>query len=409
MMRFTYVAAAALAAVAIAAPVAAAGGGDRDSGCRITSPPQGWPDGTSQGFDTNLHHGLDSDWRKHIRPVGKVRAVMLFVDFPNAPGAANPAPYDTPQAYYDFLAPQGIEWFERSSYGRFDLEITPVRRWYRMSREDTFYEMERVVGIENQRRYLGEAVRLADPDVDFRRYDIVYLVPSRNASAIPASPEYNDYAGLVRADGRRVEHGVTFGQDMWLWGFRIINHETGHLVSLPESYNASGVPEFHNFVGGWDTMGAVIGHAPDLMAWNKWKLDWLRGSQVDCVDRRGLSIHRLTPVETAGGTKMVVVRTGRYTAWIAELRRPLGNDATVCDPGVLVYRLDASIPNGDGSIRVHDARPGSGQQGRCGELDIGALGLGAGETPAFADAGAGVTIRLLRERGDEATLAVLKR
>jgi M6 family metalloprotease-like protein len=396
--RHLVAAAAALIALAVAVPWAAADG--RGSQCKITSPPQGWPDGSSQGFDTRLHHGLDSDWRDHIRPVGRVRAVMLFVDFPNAP-----APDDT-GAYYDFLAPQAVEWFRESSYGRFELEVTPIRRWYRMSRPDSAYEMERVIDIDTQRRYLGEAVRLADRDVDFRRYDIVYLVPSRNASAIPASPEYNDYAGLVRADRRRIEHGVTFGQDMWAWGYKITNHETGHLISLPESYNASGVPEFHNFVGGWDVMGAIIGPAPDLMAWNKWKLDWLRDSQVDCVSRRGTSYHRLVPLETPGGTKMVVVRTGRYTAWIAELRRPLGVDAAVCDPGVLVYRLDASIPNGDGSIRVHDAAPGSGQQGRCSELDIGTLGLAPGKASTFS--AGGVTIRVVSERPGDAVVKVTR-
>ena len=399
-MRLRHLAAAgaALAALAAGAPLAAADD-DRTQACEITSPREGWPDGSSQDYDTRLHHGIDSDWDDHVRPLGERRAVMLFVDFPNAQASANPAPYDTPDAYHDFLEPSE-EWFEEASYGRFDLDITPVRRWYRMSQPDTAYGMDRVIDLETRRRYLGEAVRLADADVNFRRYDFVFVVPSRNASAVPASPEFNDYEGAIRADGRRIEHGVTFGQDMWAWGYKIVNHETGHLISLPESYNASGVPDFHSYVGGWDMMGAIIGPAPDFMAWNKWKLGWIRDSQVDCVARDGTSYHRLSPLEERGGTEMVVVRTGRYTAWIAELRRPLGVDTAICDPGVLVYRLDASIPNGDGSIRTHDAAPGSGQQGRCSELDIGTLG--AGETFRDGD----VAIQVLRERGDEAIVKV---
>jgi hypothetical protein len=102
----------------------------------------------------------------------------------------------------------------------------------------------------------------------------------------------------------------------------------------------------------------------------------------------------------------VVVRTGRFTAWIAELRRPLGVDTAVCDPGVLVYRLDASIPNGDGSIRVHDAAPGSGQQGRCSELDIGTLGLAPGKTSTFTDGA--VTIRVVSERAGNAVVRVTR-
>jgi hypothetical protein len=92
-----------------------------------------------------------------------------------------------------------------------------------------------------------------------------------------------------------------------------------------------------------------------------------------------------------------------------KLRRALGNDAaTICDPGVLVYRLDASIPNGDGSIQVHDAKPNSGRQGPCTELDIGTLGTGAGEPTVFHDAATGVTIEVVREGEADAVVRVTK-
>jgi hypothetical protein len=35
--------------------------------------------------------GLNSDWTKQVRPIGTVKALMIFVDFPDAPAsAANP-------------------------------------------------------------------------------------------------------------------------------------------------------------------------------------------------------------------------------------------------------------------------------------------------------------------------------
>ena len=83
-------------------------------------------------------------------------------------------------------------------------------------------------------------------------------------------------------------------------------------------------------------------------------------------------------------------------------------DPTICDPGVLVYRLDASIPNGDGSIQVYDAAPGSGRQGPCTELDIGTLGTSAGKTPRFHDPATGVTIEALQEREASAVVRVTK-
>jgi M6 family metalloprotease-like protein len=397
-----------LAAVALPAAADA-----RPGSCEITKPPEGWPDGTSAGFDTNLHHGLDSDWRLHVRPVGKVRAIMLFVDFPNAQAQDNAAPYADTAAYHDFLAP-GADWFRQSSYGRMDLRITPVQRWFRLPQPDSEYGLSRdTFTIENQLAYVRDVVEVADPEVDFRGYDLLYIVPSRNAANVAFSPEFNDYSRAIVADRTVLKNGATYGQDMWFWGFKILNHETGHAISLPESYNALGTGGTHRFVGGWDMMGNISGRAPELMGWNKWKLDWLRPSQVGCVARDGVSRHTLTPIEVGGppgrGDKMVVVRTGRYTAWVAELRRSLGNDAgTICDPGVLVYKLDASIPNGDGSIQVFDAKPNSGRQGPCTELDIGTLGLQPGDPATFHDPATGVTIEVVEERETSAVVRVRK-
>jgi M6 family metalloprotease-like protein len=415
--RWSTIVAAALAAAVLAGATvtAAERASARESAkaCEITKPPEGWPDGTSAGFDTNLHHGLDSDWKLHVRPVGTVPAIMVFVDFPNARAEDNAVPYADTEAYYDFLAP-GIDWFRRSSYGRLDLQITAAPRWFRMPLPDTEYGLSRdTFTVENQLEYVRDVVEVADPEVDFSGYRLLYIVPSRNASHIAFSPEFNDYTRAIVADGTVLANGDTFGQDMWGWGFKILNHETGHAFSLPESYNASGIGGTHRFVGGWDMMGNISGRAPELMGWNKWKLDWLERPQIGCVTERGVTEHTLTPIEVGGppgvAKKLVVVRTGRYTAWVAELRRALGNDEpTICDPGVLVYRLDASIPNGDGSIVVHDAAPLSGRQGPCTELDIGTLGVGAGKTPVFHDAASGVTIEVVQESAASAVVRVTK-
>jgi M6 family metalloprotease-like protein len=399
-----------LAAVLAGAGVASADG-DSARACEITKPPEGWPDGTSAGFDTNLHHGIDSDWNLHVRPVGTVRALMLFVDFPNAQAQDNAAPYADTGAYHDFLAP-GADWFRQSSNGRLDLRITPVPRWFRLPRPDSEYGLSRdTFSVENQLAYVRDVVEVADPEVNFRGYDLLYIVPPRNAANVAFSPEFNDYTRAIVADGNVLKNGATYGQDMWFWGFKILNHETGHAFSLPESYNAAGTGGTHRFVGGWDMMGNIAGRAPELMGWNKWKLEWLKDSQVGCVSRRGVSLHRLTPIELGGrGDKMVVVRTGRYTAWVAELRRNVGNDApTICDPGVLVYKLDASIPNGDGSIQVHDAKPNSGRQGPCTELDIGTFGRQPGDPSVFGDPATGVTIAVLAESDGSAWVLVMKR
>ena len=40
------------------------------------------------------------------------------------------------------------------------------------------------------------------------------------------------------ADGNDLGNGDNFGGDMLSWGYKLLNHETGHAVSLTEGYNA---------------------------------------------------------------------------------------------------------------------------------------------------------------------------
>jgi M6 family metalloprotease-like protein len=355
------------------------------------------PGGVIEPIDDNRKkwwgdEGQATDWERFVRPRHAVRAVMLFVDFPNARAEDNAAPYDDTAAYHDFLAP-GADWLRRSAYGRLSLQITPVRKWFRMSRPDADYGIVRTMPLATQMRYIREAVALADADVDFSAYDLVYVVPSRNAGNIALSPAYVD-AGEepITADGAAVRHGVTFGRDMWNWGFKILVHETGHTFGLPDLYFEPG--DTHAAVRGWDLMGNIAGRAPELLAWHKWKLGWLRDRQVDCVTEPGTTEHRIAAVERAGGTKAVVVRTGETTAYVIESRRRIGHDVDACSTGVLVYAVDSPLRSGQGPVRIVDATPGSAETPDCRDLDVATLEIGGASTLSLPG---GVTIEVVRQ------------
>jgi len=58
-----------------------------------------------------------------------------------------------------------------------------------------------------------------------------------------------------------------------------------------------------------------------------------------------VSQHSITPVETGGGTKMVVIRTGLTTAYVVEFRTKLGIQALDNRgryQGALLYRIDTA-------------------------------------------------------------------
>ena len=316
----------------------------------------------------NLHSGLNSDFTKQVKPIGHVKALMIFVDFPDAPAsAANPnqggRDWRDQQSYWEFLK-QSVDFFNTASNGRFQLDVTlKADKWFRMPKPTTAYGMTRATfSIANQKAYAREAVQTADAETDFSPYQLVYIMPPRNATQIAFSPELNLYTDKIEVDNHIVKNGATFGADMFSWGPKIINHETGHAISLPESYNGSGTGATHLWVGGWDLMGNIAGASPEYMAWNKWKLGWLDDPDFGCLASDGSAEYTLSPVETPadGGLtkKGVVIRTSPTTAVVAELRAPLGNDATetvspgahrMCDWGVLLYKIDVTILNSYGT------------------------------------------------------------
>ena len=176
------------------------------------------------------------------------------------------------------------------------------------------HDRAQTFSIANQKAYAREAVLAADPETDYSPYDarLHHAPAQRDPDRVLAGAE-----PLHRQDrGRQPRSSRTAPRSARTcsrWGPKIINHETGHAISLPESYNGSGTGATHLWVGGWDLMGNILGHAPEYMAWNKWKLGWLDDPDFGCLASDGSAEYTLSPVSTpSDGTtkKGVVIRTG---------------------------------------------------------------------------------------------------
>ncbi|MET9178520.1 M6 family metalloprotease domain-containing protein [Kitasatospora aureofaciens] len=308
--------------------------------------------------------GHNTDHTQFQQPFGTKHVLMLFVDFPDAPAAGSL------DDYYRALAP-AQEWMEQDSYGRVRLDIDPLKRWITMPQASATYGFQRGITFDQQELYVKQAVQAAAPYADFSRYDMLYIVPTKSASAISFSPTYlyDPTTAGITVNGTRIKWAITFGQDMYHWGYKVADHETSHTFGLPDLYAFTGT-DVHRYVGGWDLMGNIAGPAPQHIGWERWKFGWIDDRQVACLPATGSRTVRLKAVERPGGTKIAVVRTGGTTAYVAESRRAVGADDTACSTGVLIYKVDTSTQTGYGPVQVVTNPDAAAPTGNCTALDM---------------------------------------
>ncbi|MGQ0641788.1 MAG: M6 family metalloprotease domain-containing protein [Gemmatimonadaceae bacterium] len=352
----------------------------------------------ARGPNTYLTEG-PTDYDLNTRATGIVRAVMIFIDFADA------QQNESTHSVYNLIVPEALDWLREASFGRLTLNVTAVHKWYRMPRSAQSYGMADGVTFPEHVAYIADAVRLADADVDFSQYDVFYITAT-HTPLVPTSPAFVTFRGFgVLADGKELRNGATFGADARItspYGAHVFVHETGHIFGLPDLYSFLGepYPDVLRFIGGWDTMSSLIPGA-HFLAWHKLKLGWIDPSQADCLSGRGGLEAIIEPLETSGGLKLIAVLLDSSRAVVAEVRRPLGRDARLCDFGVLLYEVDARTPNGYGPVVIRGAAFGTEPAllQRCGPYYAGTLDRRTGKAARFADPVSGHAIDVIRAEG----------
>ncbi|PVC92475.1 M6 family metalloprotease domain-containing protein [Streptomyces sp. CS014] len=344
---------------------------------------------------TAAHHSLGlNTWNAaYPRPDQGLDAVMIFLSFPDS------EPVLTPGELTADHFPATTRFFERASYGRFTLRPHPQRSWTQMPRDSTWYAIERDWNAERRTAYLRDAVAAADDDVDFSRYDVVYLVADPDAPGVDSdATKVVNFDRPLRADGHDIRRVVTVFEQHPP-DRNVLAHETGHVFDLADLYHrpTDGKGDWDTYVGDWDVMGSQFGLAPDLFGWHKWKLGWLGGRQIVCV--QGSADLTLEPVAAAPvpggsiGTRLAVVRTGADSALAIEARSATGNDRDTCSEGILIYRVRSETASGGGPVEVVDTHPNTGA---CWDRSVypplADAPLGVGET--FTVPGAGTRVEV---------------
>ncbi|MFJ8489409.1 M6 family metalloprotease domain-containing protein [Streptomyces sp. NPDC094038] len=316
----------------------------------------------SGGHEIQMTEGVPTP-AGYSRSTGTVHALTLMVDFPDAPGQGSAL-----DRYHEFF-PQTQDWFRTASYGKLDYRpAAPIDHWLRMPKPFSAYGIERGAPFDpGYRQLVQDIVAAADPDVDFRSYDLLNILVTPNAgpSALDTvlSVTFAGNGDAPVADGTPVANAsfVYSRQDdgsgsYARTGYRVLPHENGHVFGLPDLYTQEG----GGAVGHWDIMSEDWGADNDLLAWHKWKLGWLDPDQVSCASAHGGTEYTITPLSRPGGRKLVFVPIDARTGYALEVRTKGGNDEEICRPGVLVYKVDANVDTGRGPIKVYDAHRDSG-------------------------------------------------
>lgn len=340
---------------------------------------------------TGAHHslGVDSWDTAYPRPRHRIDAAMVFLSFPDA------RPQSTPRELAADHFPATSDFFSRASYGKFKLHVHPLQRWIEMPSSSRSYGIERDWSTPERTEYLRDAIAAVDPEIDFGRYDLVYLVADPDARGVDSdATKVVNFDAPIEVDGTELRRLVTVFEQSPP-DRHVLAHETGHVFDLPDLYRrpASGTADWDTHVGDWDLMGSQFGLAPDIFAWEKWKLGWLGRRNVSCVPSgAGATSHTLRPLARAplGGARdrrLAVVRTGQYEALAIEARDSRGNDRGLCAEGVLMYWVRSDRASTYGPIKVIDGHPGTHA---CADGSV---------YPSLADAPLGVGDSYTTDRG----------
>ena len=340
--------------------------------------------------------------RRDTPSTGTVRIPVLFVDFHDAP--SDMSTHEATESGLVFAE----QYLEASSYGQLDVEFVPLHRWLRAEHNSEHY----LILIDNRHQYapFEEALRLADEEFDFTGFDIVLILHSRGGGLASVGPFATEERHLTAASTAGIG-------DRGRWG-AVAAHELAHNLGLPDLYPYNEYIVYHlDFLDQQqrDAHGAVYRYAldesgwtgfnvglmgfsmlsppdslpgfrtPEMLAWSRWQLGWLKPAQVRCITDRE-TVVTLSPVAAPGdGTAMAAIPASRTEAIVIESRRPVGYDNpsspvpvqfviegssftfgagsdTAARGGVLVYMVDSSHPGGFLPIKsaglTHDAFAG---------------------------------------------------
>ncbi len=303
-----------------------------------------------------------------IESTGNLRAITLFVFFDDLPFE---------QRQIDEWKNNQIPTFERfaqsMSYGKLNFKVDILDKPLRIDKSVLSYNLDTAHGAPQKPNadiggLIRDAIAVADPLVDFSRYEFVNVVTA-STTKIGFEGAYGGSVTTAIADGKQFKR-VTFGpirqyvddpnQKIWLL------HEVGHLWGLIHPFNVDGSTWGNPGYPKFSAMASGISRAPEFLAWERFVLKWLSEDQVACVSYPTETEYtvKLTDISlNTSGIKMIAIKVSKNEVLVLESRRQsLDSRINKEEEGVFAYYIDVNIGGNVGAAKViyKDKKPANG-------------------------------------------------
>ena len=319
--------------------------------CQISSSKAGW---NTLGFP--IEKRFNGILIPTLPRVGKIKAFIIFVDFPNYPGT------ESVENYSRHFTETTTDYFKWVSYGAIDFNFKFTQEYLRLSKSAETYG----IGLWNSGDYLSyykEGLSLATPKYDLAAFDVVYVIasPQTPSAAITPGPAFIE---PVYVNGISVPRGsATGGMAPQNQGpFRWLAHETGHLFGFNDLYNiksgVKGLNDVWDNFGHWDIMSMNWEtFALEINAWFRLQAGWLSGENAYCNKSETISMQevKLSKLSAMTGTRASIIRTSEESAIVAEYRTITKYDSlnnNSANEGVLVYEVSGNIPTDEAPAKI---------------------------------------------------------
>ncbi len=314
---------------------------------------------------------------------GPQSTIVILVRFSDAPNSTSNSEISATLARMN-------DYYAENSYGMISFQVdaspTPASSWYLMPNTMAYY------GIDSSSRnteLVHDALQVAyDSGVNLANYRFAVVVHAGSDEAITHSAnDIHSYTipGYIFNPQILTRIPISTSVVSETDPMGVYAHESGHLLGLPDLYDTTAqIDPTNNFVGYWELMAlgewnpnngnplVRPGTYPSHMsAWSKINLGFISAAQVVTFQSGETGNTTIENIESTT-TGMLAAKIpiaynpdGSLTYYLVEMRARQGVydqylpfTSSYPDAGLLIYKVDESIPNGSGSVRLIDAHPG---------------------------------------------------